>query len=206
MNVCRCLLNSVQKTSLSRRLAGKLFQIRGPAAANLCLQNDSEHEWQSTFSPMRTWGSEQNFMRRDEYRQPVASTLDYISSTMCIIIIIIIIICYNPRAGIVFGRDTCGYVPVCGSVTQWSELRPQCSNSWSEWACCASHCRFSCNILIAVFQWWLHCTVWSRDFYDNSRLLLQSRVYDSHGDLQKWRQPEVEVTCASQSCDGTTRE
>jgi len=28
-----CLLNSVQLTSLSRRLAGKLFQIRGPAAA-----------------------------------------------------------------------------------------------------------------------------------------------------------------------------
>ena len=28
-----CLLNLVQLTSLSRRLAGKLFQIRGPAAA-----------------------------------------------------------------------------------------------------------------------------------------------------------------------------
>ena len=33
MNVFSCLLNSVQLTSLSRRLAGKLFQIRGPAAA-----------------------------------------------------------------------------------------------------------------------------------------------------------------------------
>jgi len=33
MNVFSCLLNSVQLTSLSRRLTGKLFQIRGPAAA-----------------------------------------------------------------------------------------------------------------------------------------------------------------------------
>ena len=33
MNVFSCFLNSVQLTPLSRRLAGKLFQIRGPAAA-----------------------------------------------------------------------------------------------------------------------------------------------------------------------------
>jgi len=33
MNVFSCFLNSVQLTSLSGRLAGKLFQIRGPAAA-----------------------------------------------------------------------------------------------------------------------------------------------------------------------------
>jgi len=34
MNVFSFLLNSVQLTSLSRRLAGKLFKIRGPAASN----------------------------------------------------------------------------------------------------------------------------------------------------------------------------
>jgi len=33
MNVFGCLLNSVQLTSLPRRLVGKLFQTRGPAAA-----------------------------------------------------------------------------------------------------------------------------------------------------------------------------
>jgi len=37
---------------------------------NICHQNDCEHEWQSTFSPKRTWGSEQNFLRQDAYRQP----------------------------------------------------------------------------------------------------------------------------------------
>ena len=34
-----------------------------------------EHEWQSTFSPKRTWGSEQNFLRRDEYRRPDSQVL-----------------------------------------------------------------------------------------------------------------------------------
>ena len=37
---------------------------------NICHQNDCEHEWRSTFSPKKTWGSEQNFLRRDEYRRP----------------------------------------------------------------------------------------------------------------------------------------
>jgi len=37
--------------------------------------NDCEHEWQSTFSPKRTWGSGQNFLRRDEYRRPDPGTL-----------------------------------------------------------------------------------------------------------------------------------
>jgi len=45
---------------------------------NICHQNDCEHEWQHTFFPKRTWGSEQNFLRRDEYRQPdtVGTLLD----------------------------------------------------------------------------------------------------------------------------------
>ena len=34
---------------------------------NICHRNDCEHEWQSTFCPKWTWGSEQNFLRRDEY-------------------------------------------------------------------------------------------------------------------------------------------
>jgi len=42
---------------------------------NICHQNDCEHEWQSTFSPKRTWGSEQNFLRRDEYRRPDSQVL-----------------------------------------------------------------------------------------------------------------------------------
>jgi len=42
---------------------------------NICHQNDCEHEWQSTFSPKRTWGSEQNFVRRDEYRRPGSQVL-----------------------------------------------------------------------------------------------------------------------------------
>ena len=37
---------------------------------NICHQNDCEHEWQSIFSPKRTRRSEQNFLRRDEYRRP----------------------------------------------------------------------------------------------------------------------------------------
>ena len=37
---------------------------------NICHQNDIEHEWQSIFSPKRTRRSEQNFLRRDEYRRP----------------------------------------------------------------------------------------------------------------------------------------
>jgi len=44
---------------------------------NICHQNDCKHEWQwqSTFSPKRTWGSEQNFLRRDEYRRPDSQVL-----------------------------------------------------------------------------------------------------------------------------------
>ena len=42
---------------------------------NICHQNDCEHEWQSTFSPKRTRGSEQNFLRRDEYRRPDSQVL-----------------------------------------------------------------------------------------------------------------------------------
>jgi len=34
---------------------------------NICHQNDCEHEWQSTFSPKRTWGSEQNFLWRSRW-------------------------------------------------------------------------------------------------------------------------------------------
>jgi len=32
---------------------------------NICRQNDCEQEWEITFSPKKTWGSEQNFLRRD---------------------------------------------------------------------------------------------------------------------------------------------
>ena len=42
---------------------------------NICHQNDCEHEWQSTFSSRRTWGSENNFLRRDEYRRPDSQVL-----------------------------------------------------------------------------------------------------------------------------------
>ena len=42
---------------------------------NIGHQNDCEHEWQSTFFPKKTWGSEQNFLRRDEYRQPDSQVL-----------------------------------------------------------------------------------------------------------------------------------
>ena len=53
MNVFSYLLNSVQLTSLSRRLAGKLFQIRGPAAA--------KH-----LSPKRLWTRETEHGRGPE--------------------------------------------------------------------------------------------------------------------------------------------
>ena len=42
---------------------------------NICHQNDCEHEWQSTLSPKKTWGIEQNSPRRDEYRQPGSQVL-----------------------------------------------------------------------------------------------------------------------------------
>ena len=32
---------------------------------NICRQNDCEQEWEITFSPKKTWGSEQNFLRLD---------------------------------------------------------------------------------------------------------------------------------------------
>ena len=59
---------------LSRRLAGKLFHIRGPAAAK---HLSPKRLWNtvSTFSPKKTWGNKQDFLRRGEYRQPGSQVL-----------------------------------------------------------------------------------------------------------------------------------
>ena len=51
LNVFSCLLNSVQLTSLSRRLAGKLFQIRGPAAAKHLVTKTTVYTGDSALSP-----------------------------------------------------------------------------------------------------------------------------------------------------------
>ena len=60
MNVFNCFLNSVQLTSLSHRLAGKLFQIRGPAAA--------KH-----LSPKRLWTRVTEHFLPEEDEMPLSS-------------------------------------------------------------------------------------------------------------------------------------
>jgi len=75
MNVFSCLLNSVQLTSLSRRLAGKLFQIRGPAAARHLSPKRLWTRVTEHFLPEEDLGSEQNFLRRDEHRRPDSQVL-----------------------------------------------------------------------------------------------------------------------------------
>jgi len=53
---------------------------------NFCVQNHSEHEWQSTFSSKRTWGSEQNIRRWDEHVLLAIIELHRVSKKLCIFV------------------------------------------------------------------------------------------------------------------------